>query len=181
MNDKILGLLYEGIKFGMFFKFLICNFISLLSTHGPKYSENWDNDLWKQLISYISSNLISIYHKFCMKLSKNYSNQWVGDAWMNRQIIEWTVRETEGNIAFSQPQVLLHKRPDSLTSSAASRNATWNIPKHISNKHVKQEGSETSGKYLRKWLLTKDSKMTWKLASLLSTIPFSSSKGNVIM
>ena len=44
--------------------------------------------------------------------------------------------------------------PDSLTSSAASRNTPSNTPQHTPNKHVKQEGCETSGKYLRKWLKT---------------------------
>ena len=46
------------------------------------------------------------------------------------------------------------KRPDGLTSSAASGNTHWNTPQHTPNKHVKQEGCESSGKYWRKWLKT---------------------------
>ena len=45
-------------------------------------------------------------------------------------------------------------RPDGLTSSIASGSTPWNTPKHFPSKHVKQEGCETSGKYLRKWLKT---------------------------
>ena len=45
-----------------------------------------------------------------------------------------------------------HKRPDGLTSSTARGNTPWNTPNYTPNKHVKQEGCETSGKYLRKWI-----------------------------
>ena len=54
----------------------------------------------------------------------------------------------------SELALIKNKRPDGLTSSFASRNTPWNTPKHIPNKHLKQEGCETSGKYLRKWLNT---------------------------
>ena len=47
-----------------------------------------------------------------------------------------------------------HKRPDGLTSFPASGNTHWNTRKHTPNKHVNQEGCETSGKCLRKWLKT---------------------------
>ena len=105
----------------------------------------------------------NILYKFCMSWSKNYSSQWVKDGWMDRQIIEWTVRETEGNALFSQPHDLLNKGPGNLTSSTASENTLCNTLKRTPNKRVKQEGCEISGKYLRQWLMTKDPKMTVKL------------------
>ena len=39
-----------------------------------------------------------------------------------------------------------------LASSAQLESTHSNAPKHTPNKHVKQEGCETSRKYLRKWL-----------------------------
>ena len=47
-----------------------------------------------------------------------------------------------------------NKRPGGLTSYATSGNTPWNTPKHTLNKHVKQQGCETSGKYLSKWVMT---------------------------
>ena len=41
-----------------------------------------------------------------------------------------------------------------MSGSAASRNSPWNTPEQTHNKQVNQEGCETGGTYLRKWLKT---------------------------
>ena len=55
---------------------------------------------------------------------------------------------------FKTENLYKNKRPDGLTRSAASGNTHYDTPKYTPNKHVKQEGCETIGKYLRKWLKT---------------------------
>ena len=82
------------------------------------------------------------YADICLIIMNSFKRTKVSDLpWQPNKIINCDMHDQ-------------NKRPDGLTSSAASGNALWNTPKHTHNKHVKQEGCETSRKYIRKWLKT---------------------------